>query len=125
MASPGALGGLARRCTASIARRGGAGLKVDMRPPPSQKLVEEDELTWDDGSTEAEPALDEHKYGTWEAVGKLAVGFGFFGAVGYAAAYLHERNPAPFAKPSRAAVLEELGGERLVPSAKPLTDSDQ
>eukprot|EP00958_Prasinococcus_capsulatus_P019056 scaffold2295_cov354-Prasinococcus_capsulatus_cf.AAC.10 len=38
MASPGALGGLARRCTASIARRGGAGLKVDMRPPPSQKV---------------------------------------------------------------------------------------
>ena len=38
MASPGTLGGIARRCTAAIARRGGAGLKVNMRPAPAQKV---------------------------------------------------------------------------------------
>ena len=28
------------------------------------QLVEEDELTWHDGSDQPEPCLDEHKYGT-------------------------------------------------------------
>ena len=61
----------------------------------------------------------------WEALGKLALGFGFFGAVGYTAAYLNEQNPAPFAKVSREAVYTELGGDRIVSSAKKVTESDQ
>jgi len=44
------------------AAQGGMGLPVERAPPRTDPVPEEYELTWQDGTLNPEPALDEHKY---------------------------------------------------------------
>lgn len=44
----------------AVALRGGGGGPLARPEPPAQPLAEQDEMTWDDGTTVPEPCLDEY-----------------------------------------------------------------
>merc|ERR1712048_872309 len=64
--------------------RGGGGGPVASSKPPTSPLVEQDELTWDDGSANPERCLDEfNMYTPGQALGMLVGAFGIMGAFAF------------------------------------------
>lgn len=60
--------------------------------------MEEDELTWDDGTAHPEPCLDQFDMvSKYEALGWLLGGLTFFGAVGASAVAFHPEKRVPWA----------------------------
>jgi len=66
-----------------VALRGGGGGPLARPEPPAQPLAEQDEMTWDDGTTVPEPCLDEYTQVTSQyALKWLAGGMMSFAALG-------------------------------------------
>ncbi|KAK9842885.1 hypothetical protein WJX74_003890 [Apatococcus lobatus] len=90
---------MARRIRAPnslLPTRGGGGGPVALGRPPTQPLMEEDELIWDDGSKHPEYCIDEHSghyFGKYEALGWLAGGLGVLGLIGTAASFRSQNAP--------------------------------
>ncbi|KAI3437646.1 hypothetical protein D9Q98_000097 [Chlorella vulgaris] len=98
----GGLAALARRAANSqqaLVKRGGGGGPLAKPLPPSQALMEEDELIWDDGTANPEPCLDQFtlvsKYG---ALGWLAGGLSIFVGLGSWAAWSAPEKRVPWAQ---------------------------
>ncbi|KAI7845528.1 hypothetical protein COHA_000951 [Chlorella ohadii] len=96
------LAALARRAGAArqlMVVRGGGGGPLAKPLPPSQALMEEDELIWDDGTANPEPCLDQFtqvsKYG---ALGWLLGGMSVFGVVGFVANASQPEKHVPWAQ---------------------------
>mmetsp|Transcript_5263 Transcript_5263/g.10403 ORF Transcript_5263/g.10403 Transcript_5263/m.10403 type:complete len:114 (+) Transcript_5263:165-506(+) len=89
----------ARQARNAIAVRGGGGGPLARPEPPSQPLAEQDEMTWDDGTTVPEPCLDDYtqvtrRYAlTWLAGGLLS-----FAALGALTTASHPESRRPFVK---------------------------
>ncbi|KAL4451538.1 hypothetical protein ABPG75_007200 [Micractinium tetrahymenae] len=95
------LSALARRAAQArqvMVVRGGGGGPLAKPLPPSQALMEEDELIWDDGTANPEPCLDQFtlvsKYG---ALGWLLGGMSIFGALGTWASMSSPEKRVPWA----------------------------
>lgn len=95
------LAALARRAGQArqiMAVRGGGGGPLARPQPPTQALMEEDELIWDDGTANPEPCLDQFTLvGKYEALGWLLGGFSIFGALGTWAYTSHPEKRVPWA----------------------------
>jgi hypothetical protein len=64
---------------------------------PNEPLLENDELTWDDGTAYPENCLDEFNLVTPNgALGMLLVGLGGFAALGYALTIRDKASQAPY-----------------------------
>ncbi|GBG90602.1 hypothetical protein CBR_g50946, partial [Chara braunii] len=78
--------------------RGGGGLPVATGAPPTKPLDEHEELIWDDGTVNPEPALDEvaPMIGKYEALAYVSMGLGFFGLLTTAAWYNDKASKIPY-----------------------------
>eukprot|EP00244_Chara_vulgaris_P010549 TRINITY_DN486_c0_g1_i4.p1 TRINITY_DN486_c0_g1~~TRINITY_DN486_c0_g1_i4.p1 ORF type:complete len:122 (+),score=18.52 TRINITY_DN486_c0_g1_i4:171-536(+) len=95
--------------------RGGGGLPVATASPPSKPLDENEELIWDDGTVNPEPALDEvaPMIGKYEALGYTSMGLGVFGLLITAAWYNDKASKMPYVPKEYPFdnLRVELGGE--------------
>lgn len=81
----------------AVALRGGGGGPLARPEPPAQPLAEQDEMTWDDGTTVPEPCLDEYTQVTPQyALKWLAGGMLSFAALGVLTTVSHPEARRPY-----------------------------
>jgi len=82
-----------------VALRGGGGGPLARPEPPAQPLAEQDEMTWDDGTTTTvpEPCLDEYtQVSSQYALKWLAGGLMSFAALGVLTTVSHPESRRPY-----------------------------
>jgi hypothetical protein len=100
-----------REAKNAVAVRGGGGGPLARPEPPSQPLAEQDEMTWDDGTTVPEPCLDEYtQVSSQYALRWLAGGMLSFAALGTLTTLSHPESRRPFGPKEVIYVPEESVG---------------